>query len=290
LAPLTCLTTSYLSNPAPAPGPILQGDSTPAYVLKRGNWWLALQGELSMLNASWKGAGRAVTELNESETWRGGQGLSVAVGREWLNGWSIGLGIGANKQHSRFLRREVGSSRTEVVVDTTWTGTPMGTQTNYTWDIVETVVNEPGVERDYSATNIYTRLRIAPEVSYQPLRKKRFSLSARLVPMMMLDIGRKGNTLVPSSTIDSLEIETTGTGTLQLDDASLDERFPMTFAISAGLELRYRFCERWSVGFLPTFTYWLPSAERRVPSLSMTELGGALRLRYDLRHQERRLK
>lgn len=289
LALLTGLVTRFLSNPATAPGPILQGDSTPAYVLKKGNWWVAVQGEWSTLNGDWKGTGSAVTELNKSETWRGGQGLGLVVGREWLSGWSLGLGIGANKQRSRFLRREVVPGHSELVIDTTWTGTPMGQVTNYTWDIVETTVVEPGVERDYSATNSYTRLRIAPEVGYQLLQKKRFSLGARLAPVMMIDIGRKGNTLIQTASADSSETGA-ATGALALTNTSLDSRFPMTFAVSAGLELRYRFCERWSLGVLPTFTYWLPRTEGRVPSLSMNELGGALRLRYDLRHQERRLK
>lgn len=289
LALLASLVTPFLNNAATAPGPILQGDSTPAYVLKKDNWWVAVQGEWSTLNGEWKGPGSEVTELNKSETWRGGQGLGLVIGREWLSGWSLGLGIGANKQRSRFLRREVEASHTEVIVDTTWTGTPMGQVTNYTWDIVETVIEEPGVERDYSATNSYTRLRIAPEVGYQLLQKKRFSLGARLAPVMMIDIGRKGNTLVRTASVDTLETAAT-TGALALTDASLDNRFPMTFAVSAGLELRYRLCERWSLGMLPTFTYWLPHTEGRVPSLSMSELGGAVRLRYDLRHQERRLK
>ena len=290
LASLTGLVTPFVNNTAVAPGPLLQGDSTPAYVLKKGQYWFALQGEMSLVNGSWKGTGREVSELNASETWRGGQGLSLVVGREWLSGWSVGLGIGATKQRSRFLRREVEPAHAETVIDTTWTITPMGTQTNYTWDIVETLVSEPGVERDYSATNSYTRLRIAPEVSRDLLRKKRLTLTARLAPVMMFDIGRTGNTIVPSSTMDSLETVTTSTGTLQLNDASLDERFPMTFAISAGLELRYRFCERWSAGLLPAFTYWMPRAEGRVPSLSMNELGCGVRLRYDFRHQERRVK
>jgi hypothetical protein len=286
---LAGLATAFTNNAAPPPGPILQGDSTPAYVLKKGQLWFALQGEWAMLNGTWRGPGAEVTELNESETWRGGQGLSLVVGREWLNGWSVGLGIGANKQRSRFLRREVEAAHTETVVDTTWTGTAMGAQTNYTWDIVERVQTEPGIEHDYSATNSYTRLRIAPEVSYQLLQKKRFGLSARLAPVMMFDIGRKGNTIVQATT-DSLETTTVTTSALPLNDASLDDRFPMSLAISGGLEFRYRICERWSASALPTFTYWMPRAEGRVPSLSMNELGGALRLRYDLRHQERRLK
>lgn len=289
LSMLTGLVTPFLSNAATAPGPILQGDSTPAYVLKKGNLWVAVQGEWSMLNGEWKGTGREVAELNKSETWRGGQGLSLVFGREWLSGWSLGLGIGASKQRSRFLRREVEPGHSELVIDTTWTGTPMGQVTNYTWDIVETVIEEPGVERDYSATNSYTRLRIAPEVGYQLLQKKRFSLGARLAPVMMIDISRKGNTLVQTASMDTMET-TAATGTLPLTDTSLDNRFPMTFAVSAGLELRYRLCERWCVGVLPTFTYWLPRTEGRVPSLSMNELGGAVRLRYDLRHQERRVK
>jgi cytoskeletal protein RodZ len=287
---LTTLATPFISSTATAPGPILNGDTTPTYVLSPGQWWIAVQGEWAMLNGEWKGSGHEVPELNTSETWRGGQGLSLVVGRKWLNGWSVGLGIGASKQRSRFLRREVEASHTETVVDTTWTGTAMGAQTNYTWDIVETVQTEPGIEHDYSATNSYTRLRIAPEVSYQLLQKKRFVLSARLAPVMMFDIGREGNTIVPSSSTDSLETTTYGTVAAPVNDASLDERFPMAFALSAGLEVRYRICERWSVGALPTFTYWIPRAEGAVPALSMNELGGALRLRYDLRHQERRVK
>jgi hypothetical protein len=248
VALLNGLVTPFLNNAVTAPGPILQGDSTPAYVLKKGNWWVAVQGEWAMLNGEWKGTGSEVCELNKSETWRSGQGLGLVFGRQWLSGWSLGLGIGANKQRSRFLRREVEPGHSELVVDTTWTGTPMGQVTNYTWDIVETTVVEPGVERDYSATNSYTRLRIAPEVGYQLLQKKRFSLGARLAPVMMIDIDRKGNTLVQTSSMDTLETAA-ATGALALTDASLDNRFPMTFPLdwscviacaNAGPWARYR--------------------------------------------------
>ena len=285
---LSGLVTPFMNNAAPVPGPILQGDSTPAYVLSKGRWWIAAQGELAMLKGEWKGTGPEVKDLNTSETWRDGQGLSLVIGREWLSGWSVGLGVGATKQRSRFLRRETEPGETEMVIDTTWTSTPMGTATNYTWDIVQTQITEPGVEHDYTATNTYTKLRISPEVSYQLLRKKRFGLCVRLAPIMMFDVGRKGNTIVPVAPADSLETTSAATSVLQLNDASLDDRFPMSLAISAGLEFRYRICERFSVSALPMFTYWMPRTEGRVPSLMMNELGGALRLRYDLRHQERR--
>ncbi len=285
------LTTPFANNAATAPGPILQGDSTPTYLLQKGNWWVAAQGEWSMLNGSWKGIGEEVPELNASETWREGQGLSVVVGRSWLSGWSLGLGIGANTQRSRFLRRESEPGRSETVVDTTWTGTAVsGEVTNYTWDIVNMVVAEPGTERELSATNRYMRLRIAPEVGYEVVQRKRFTLGARLSPVMMIDMGRKGNTLVLSTSADTLETLTSATAVRALEDASVDGRFPLSLAVSAGLEMRYRLSDHWSLAALPTFTYWMPRAEGAVPALSMNELGGAVRLRYDFRHNERRVK
>ena len=286
---LNGVVTRLMSNTATQPGPLLHGDPAPTYVLNKGQWWIALQAEVAALNGEWHGPGREVKELNASETWREGKGVGVAFGREWLNGWSIGLGLGVNQQRSRFLRRETETPHSEVVVDTTWTGSPMGQVTNYTWDIVETVVTEPGVVRDYSATNTYTRLRIAPEVSYRMAQRKRFSLSARLAPMLMLGMGRKGNTVVTTVTADSMETAPT-TSTIPLNNASFHDRFPLSMAVSAGLEVQYRMLDRWSVSALPTFTYWFPGSSTTGRSLSMNELGGAMRLRYDLRHKERREK
>lgn len=287
---LTSRVSPIVSSPATAPGPILQGDPNPAYVLKKSHSWIAVQAAIWTPDAVWKGTGPEVGELNKNETWQGGQSLAVVYGREWLSGWSTGVGIGVSRQRSRFLRHETTPGHSETVIDTTWTGTAMGAQTNYTWDIVETVVNEPGVGRDYSATNMYTRLRIAPEVGYRLVDRSRFSLHALGSFAVTLDAGRKGRTLVRASASDSLDLSTNGITTLSLDEASLDERFPLSFALSASMELRYRLCERWSISGLPMFTYHLPRAETRIPGLSMTELGAAVRLRYEFRHQERRAK
>lgn len=273
-----------------APGPLLQGDSTPVYVLSKGQWWIAAQADASVMTGKWTGNAPEVADLNASETWQSAQGLGLVAGRDWLNGWSLGLGIGVSKQRSRFLRREVEPGHSEMVVDTTWTGTAMGAQTNYTWDIVQTVVSEPGVERDYSATNSYTRLRIAPEVGYRVWQNGRFALHARLAGAMLLDMGRKGQTVAWANGTDSTETATGVARVIPLNDASMNARFPVAFALTGSLELRYRLCERWSIGALPTMTYWLPGADGSTPGLSMTGIGGAVRLRYDFHHHERRLK
>jgi hypothetical protein len=290
LPTLEFVVTQYMNSVAPVPGSLLRGDSTPAYVHDKGQWWVAAQAEWAGLNGDWNGTGPEVNALNASETWRGQNGFSIVFGRSWSDRWSVGMGMGITKQRSRFLRHEVEEGRTETVVDTTWTATAMGTQTNYTWDIVETLVEEPGVERDLNATNTYTRLRIAPELGIELLGRKRATLSARVAPTMMFDLGRKGSTVATVSTMDSLETLTPALATRSLGDASFDKRFQAAFALSLSLEARYQLHERWAVSLLPTYTYWLPRAESTVPALSMTELGGAVRLRYDFRHWERRVK
>ena len=281
--------TPYMNSAALPLGPFLRGDSTAPYVLNKGQLWFAAQAEWAALNGEWKGGGAQAQQLNTSETWRKGNGLGIAFGYEWQSGWAIGLGIGVNRQRSRFLRRETQAAHSEVVIDTTWTASPLGDPTNYTWDIIQTVVQEPVVERDLSATNTYMYLRIAPEVGYRFAQMKRFGLSARLAPVIMVNTSRKGNSVTTTVRTDSTDTAP-ATTVLPLEDGSLDDRFPLTMAVSAGLELRYRLLDRWSVSALPTFTYWMPRTGSDKPMLSMTELGGALRLRYDLRHKERRVK
>ncbi len=273
-----------------APGPLLKGDTVPTYLLSRGRLWFALQADMAVLNGEWRGSGPEVADLNSSEAWRNGQGLGLAAGYEWMNGWSVGLGIGVNRQRSRFLRQEVEGGSTETVVDTTWTSYAAGPMTNTTWDIIETTIVEPGVEHEYNATNTYTQLRIAPEVSYQFTDLKRFSVHGRIAPMLLMDIGRKGNTLVSAPTGNNTDTSTITLTVLPLTDPSLDDRFPMRFAVSAGVELRYQLLDRWSLAASPTCTWWLPRAEGPTPSLTMTEMGGMVRLRYELRQKERFVK
>lgn len=288
---LTGLATPFTHNTAMRPGPILQGDSTPTYVLNKGHWWFGVQAGVFSLTGEWRGTGSEVSELNKSENWRGGQSLSLVVGRDWLSGWSSGISVGVTRQRSRFLYHESEPGHVETVVDTTWTSAPMGTQTNYTWDIVETVIEEPGVERDYNATNTCTSLRIAPEVGYRLVGRHRFSLHVRGGLAMSMDLERKGSTLASTTTSsDSLEVVSASISRLDLGDASLDDRFPISFSVFASAELRYRLCEHWSLGAMPMFTWNLPRLEERVPRVSLTEVGGALRLRYDLGHKERRVK
>lgn len=214
----------------------------------------------------------------------------MVAGYEWLNGWSIGLGLGVMRQRSRFLHHEVQSGTTETVIDTTWTSNAMGPVTNYTWDIIETTLVEPGVEQDYNATNTYTQLRIAPELAYRLKDMKRFSVHGRIAPIFLVDIGRNGNTLTNGTGENSSDTLTTRSVVIPLADASLDDRFPLRTALSAGLDLRYQLCERWSIAASPTCTWWLPRATDPTPTLSMTEWGASVRLRYDLRHKERRVK
>lgn len=287
---LESLVSPMQASAVTAPGPLLHGDPTPVYVLSKGQWWIAAQADASVMTGKWTGSAPEVADLNTSETWQSAQGLGLVAGRDWLSGWSFGLGIGVSKLRSRFLRREVEPGHSEMVVDTTWTGTPMGAQTNYTWDIIQTVIDEPGVERDYSATNSYTRFRVAPEVGYRIWQNGRFGLHARLAAAMLLDMGRKGQTVAWANGTDSTETTAGIARVVPLNDASMNERFPVVFALTGSLELRYRLCEHWSIGALPTMTYWLPGADGPTPGLSMTGIGGAVRLRYDFHHHERRLK
>lgn len=275
---------------ARAPGPLLHGDTVPTYVLSKGHVWIGIQAEVSALEGAWKGTGPETAELNKSETWRGGQGFSLAAGYAWWSGWSVGLGIGVTRQRSRFLHQEVEGGASETVYDTTWTSYPAGPVTNYTWDIIETTRTEPGVAHDYSATNTYTQLRIGPEVGYRFMERKRLSVHGRFTPLVLLDVGRKGTTLGSVPQQAGNDTSTTLINVVPLTDASMDDRFPVRLAISAGIDLRYQVCDRWSLSASPTCTWWLPHAPGSGPSLSMTELGAVFRLRYDLRHQERRVK
>ena len=283
-------TTPFANKEPPPPGPLLQGDSTPVYVLSKGRWWFAVQAEAAKLTGQWKGPATEVPDLNAAESWLGGQGLSLVVGREWLNGWSAGLGIGAVRQRSRFLRYENEPGQTQTVIDTTWTASYVGQQANYTWDIVETEQTEPGQERVFRATNEYLWLRIAPEAGRHLAGQRRLSLYARAGAAVLFGIGRKGSSLYePGITTDDAP-PGGHVRVVPLDDAAVRDRFALSFAAWGALELRYQLCERWSVGALPMIA-WRPAIQHDGgPGLSLTEFSGALRLCYHLPHQELRTR
>lgn len=76
---------------------------------------------------------------------------------------------------------------------------------------------------------------------------------------------------------------------MPLDDRSLDERFPLSLMLSAGLEASYRLSPGYSVAVAPTATYGTAVGRNRMAAhLTTTEFGASLRLRYDMRHRERR--
>lgn len=275
---------------AKQPSPILPGKTIDPYVMAKGNWWIGAQVEWAALNSSWSGAGAEVDAMNAGETWRDRKGLSVVVGREWQSGVSLGLGVGISQQRSRFLHRTVEAGTTETMIDTAWTATPSGPQTSFTWDIVETQITEPGTEQLYNSTNVYTQLRIAPEISYRLVERRRLSIQVRLSPMINVTLSRSGNALAPMVSQEPLDSSATSLTVVSLGDASLNERFPLSLALSGGLDLRYQLCDRFSIGLLPNFVYGIPREVGRTPRLNSVELGGALRLRYDIRHKECKAK
>ena len=89
---------------------------------------------------------------------------------------------------------------------------------------------------------------------------------------------------------EPLDSSATSLTVVSLGDASLNERFPLSLALSGGLDLRYQLCDRFSIGLLPNFVYGIPREVGRTPRLNSVELGGALRLRYDIRHKECKAK
>ena len=275
---------------AKQPGPLLSGKAVDPYVLANGNWWFGLQLEWAAANGSWSGTGSEVNAMNTSETWLDRKGLSAAVGREWQSGLSVGLGVGLSQQRSRFLHRLVEPSSTQTVVDTTWTGTPSGPQTIFTWDIVEIQTTEPGAEQLFRSTNLYTQLRIAPEISYRLLERRRLSLHVRLSPIIHIGLSRNGNALVLKPAQEASDSSTTVLAVSPLEDAALNDRFPLSLALSGGLDLRYQLCDRLSIGLLPSFVSDIQGRIERTPKLTSSEFGGMIRLRYDIRHKERRMK
>lgn len=282
--------TPVVIRTAPTTGALMRGDSTPAYLLRKGRWWFALQGGIAKLDGHWSGSDPAARELNRDETWLGGRSLGLVVGREWLNGWSAGLGIGAAWQRARFLRLERTPGPTETVIDTTWTNSFQGPNAYWTWNIVETDVTEPGTQREFRATNEYLWLRVAPEAARQLFEYRRLSLHARAGAAALFGITRKGSTLYRPS-VHTLDAPPDGhVNVVDLNDAAVRERFAFSFALWGALELQYRVREHWSVGALP-MVEWRPAMHSsKGPALSMTSFGGALRLRYDLFHQEKRTR
>jgi hypothetical protein len=285
---------ALVSSPLPLqeakqPGPMLPGRAIDPYVLAAGNWWFGVQLEWMAVQGTWHGAGSEVNSLNVSETWRDRKGASLVAGREWQSGWSAGLGVGVSQVRSNFVHRLVEPTRSQTVVDTTWTSIPMGQQTSYTWDIIQTELVEQGTERTYRSTNTYTLLRIAPEVSYRLWERKRFSVHGRFSPIISATLGRSGNTLIAADSVDVNADLGSQLDVLELSNPAVTDRYPLAIALSGGLDARYQLCDRLSIGILPTFAYGLSGTNDSVAKLRSSEFGAAFRFRWDLRHKERRL-
>lgn len=262
---------------------MLPGREVAPYVIQNGHWWFAAQFAYTPLGGRWTGKDeQLIAAMNQSETWKDRMSFSLVFGREWESGFGVGLSAGLSRTRSRFLHREVTDAQTTTTVDTVWTSAAMGAQTVYTWDIIEAQITEPGVDRSFNATNTLTQLRLAPEVSYAVWQRRRLSVHARVAPSLSLTLQRQGEGLLPATDEGGLP------AIADLKDEAFDKRFGPQLALSLSMDVRYRLTPHLSIGVLPAWEQDLLGGDRDTPTLRTSGFGGALRLRFDMSHRERR--
>lgn len=258
------------------------GATIQPYVLRKGTTWVGVQLEMTNLSCRWTGPFAEAAALNTSESWSDRKGLGIAVGRDRQGG--LGMELAASYSHirSNLFFSERGPNIVQSTTDTTWTSTPMGQQTIYTWNIITMDIAEPGPVNTYSATNSYDRLRIDGLLSYRKAFG-RWSAALRAGPSLILFLDRKGNSLKstgPASEPSSVTL-------VPLEDASLDDRFAPRAGVLAGLDVRYRFTEHVFLGAGPTFLTTLGGEQAQHIGLSTQEWGATLRLAYEFPQHER---
>jgi hypothetical protein len=236
-------------------------------------WWLAVQGEHHRGGLEWRGGEGGVAEaLNTSETWLGRWTLSVAGGRSWRSGWSVGGGVGLSETRSRFLRTTSEPDHVETVVDTTWVSTPMGQQTLYTWNIVESTFVEPGTTHVARANNTYREAHVFMEAGRRMWAHGRWSAHARLTAGAIWTLARTGNTL--QNTADG------GMTVLDLRERTGRPGSTIRPYASIAAELRFRLSPELALGVLPSLNMTFASSTGSAPSSGGMEAGGGLRLTY----------
>lgn len=265
--------------------PSARGAGERPYVLPKGASWYGVQVELASTDYHWNGPSGETRALNNSESWGGRKGIGVVYGRDWQSGFGFEVAGTWSKVRSNLFYAEQGPQVVHNTTDTTWTGTPMGQHTIYTWNIVTTSVAEPGPSRTYSAVNTYTMLRFDALASYQrPLG--RWTAVLRAGPTLTLFPGHEGNTLVAGTT--GSEPASGMMTAVPLSAASVKDRFAPQLGLLAGFDLRYSLSERFMLGMGPTFLTTLGGEEVRNARLNCTEWGGTLRLIYRPAPHERR--
>lgn len=236
-------------------------------------WWLAVQGEHHRGGLEWQGGEAGVAEaLNTSETWLGRWTLSAVVGRSWRSGWSVGGGLSFSEARSRFLRTSSSPDHVETLIDTTWVSTPMGQQTLYTWNIVESTVVEPGTTQVARATNTYREARVFMEVGRRFWAHGRWSAHGRLSAGAIWTLARAGNTL--QNTPDG------GMTVLDLRDRTDGSGGAIRPHGGIAAELRYRLSPELALGVLPSIHMTFARTTGSTPSSGGVEAGGGLRLTY----------
>jgi hypothetical protein len=258
------------------------------YVLRNKRVFVGLQFDWTAVSGKWRGSAEEVAALNRSETWLDRKGTGVVMGLRWRSGLHVALAASASQQRSRFLHTMQVAGDTSTTVDTTWIATAAGPQTVYTWDIVPVMITEPGIEERTMATNTYTQLRMAPELGYGH-RFGRWSLGVRVGPMITATLSRKGRTLVPDPVQpDGNELPPNPPIVISADDRSVDERFRLSFGAFAALDIQYHLTEAIMLGAGPVWSTNFAGSGGTVPAASLSELGGAFRLLFDLPERERK--
>jgi hypothetical protein len=258
------------------------------YVLRNKRIFIGLQFDWTNVNGEWRGSGDEVPALNRSETWLDRKGIGAVIGLRWRGGSHLAMAVGVSQQRSRFLRTRTIEGGTSTTVDTTWTATPAGPQTVYTWDIVPVTIAEPGIEERTTASNTYTQLRIAPELGYDR-RLGRWSIGLRAGPMFTATLARAGRSLVSGAAqADSTELQADQPMMIPVDDRSVDERFRLSFGAFAAVDINYHLTEAITLGAGPVWSTNFAGSGGTVPVASLSELGGAFRLLINLPERERK--
>lgn len=252
------------------------------YVLRKGATWVGVQLELTNLSCRWTGPSEEAAAMNTSESWSDRKGFGITAGRDWQGGFGVEFAAAYSRIRSDLFFSERGPNVVQSTTDTTWTSTPMGQQTIYTWNIITMDIAEPGPVNTYSAANSYDRLRIDALLSYRKAFG-RWSASLRAGPSLILFLDRKGNSLRSGSPAT----EPLSVSMVPLDDASLDDRFAPRAGAIAGLDLRYRLNERFFLSAGPTFLTTLGGEQAQHVGLSAQEWGATLRLAYEFKQHER---